>query len=194
MSNSDTPIYDPLTGAYSRALLADQLRAEVERVRRYGQPCSLLVFDLDHFKSVNDNYGHAAGDAAIKRCADLIRGTFRNDDFIARIGGEEFVVLLPGKNVNYAYRLAEKLRRAMETEPLIFQGQSIKLTASIGIGTSHGVVDSHTFPSLLERADICLYRAKTSGRNRIEIEDGSDALGLGSPAIHAAPNSFRASA
>lgn len=188
----ETALRDPLTGLYNR--LSIQVLPEIIKCQDARGEATLVLLDLDHFKSVNDNYGHAAGDAAIKRCADLIRGTFRNDDFIARIGGEEFVVLLPGKNVNYAYRLAEKLRRAMETEPLIFQGQSIKLTASIGIGTSHGVVDSHTFPSLLERADICLYRAKTSGRNRIEIEDGSDALGLGSPAIHAAPNSFRASA
>lgn len=165
----ETTLRDPLTGLYNR--LSIQELPEIVKCQDVQGDTTLVLLDIDHFKSVNDNYGHAAGDAAIKRCADLIRGTFRDDDFIARIGGEEFIVLLPGKNVNYAYRLAEKLRKAMEAEPLTFQGKSIKLTASFGIGISHGMVDSHTFPHLLERADMCLYRAKTTGRNRIEVED-----------------------
>lgn len=187
-----TALRDPLTGLYNR--LSIQVLPEIVECQDARRDTTLVLLDIDHFKSVNDNYGHAAGDAAIKRCADLIRGTFRDDDFIARIGGEEFIVLLPGKNVDYAYRLAEKLRRAMEAEPMIFQGQNIKLTASFGIGISQGVVDSQTFPLLLERADMCLYRAKTSGRNRIEVEDGSYAMHLGLPAVSTAIEGSRASA
>lgn len=162
----ETALRDPLTGLYNRWSI--QALPEIFKDREARQAATLVLLDIDHFKSVNDNYGHAAGDEAIKRCAELIRDTFCDDGFIARIGGEEFVVLLPDRDVDHACRLAEKLRRAMEAEPLIFQGQSIRLTASFGI--SHGVVDSHSFPQLLEKADICLYRAKTMGRNRIEVE------------------------
>lgn len=165
----EAALRDPLTGLYNR--LSIQTLPEIAKCKDAQEDTTLVLLDIDHFKAVNDNYGHAAGDAALKRCADLLRSTFRVDDFIARIGGEEFVVLLPGKNVDYAYRLADKLRKAMEAEPLIFQGRSIRLTASFGIGLNHGAVDSNTFAALLERADLGLYRAKVGGRNRIEIED-----------------------
>lgn len=157
---------DPLTGLYNRWSI--QVLPEIVKHQGGQKDATLVLLDIDHFKCVNDTYGHATGDEAIKRCAQLIRAAFRSDDFIARIGGEEFVVLLPGKNVRYAYRLAEKLRRAMESAPLVFQGKSIKLTASFGI--SHGILDSRSFPRLLEKADMCLYRAKAAGRNRIEID------------------------
>ncbi len=164
----ETALRDPLTGLYNR--LSIQALPEIAKPRDTQDDTTLVLLDIDHFKNVNDSYGHAAGDQAIKHCADLIRRTFQDDDFIARIGGEEFIVLLPGKDISYAYRFAEKLRRMMETSPLVFQGKTIGLTASIGISVSFGVVDSHTFPHLLERADRCLYRAKTNGRNRIEVE------------------------
>ena len=160
---------DPLTGLYNRW----SIEALPEIVRHQGtqRDTALVLLDIDHFKSVNDNYGHAAGDEAIKRCAELIQYTFQDDSVIARIGGEEFIVLLPGKDVNHAYRLAEKLRKAMEAEGLSFRGKTIKLTASFGI--SHGAADPRSFPRLLEKADRCLYRAKAAGRNRIEIESMS---------------------
>jgi diguanylate cyclase (GGDEF)-like protein len=158
---------DPLTGLYNRWSI--QTLPEICKQHDGPKETALVLLDIDHFKTVNDTYGHAAGDEAIKRCADLIRRTFGDDDFIARIGGEEFVILLPGKDVRYAYELAETLRRTMEAEPLIFQEKRITLTASFGI--SHDAVDAHSFPHLLERADVCLYRAKRSGRNRIEIDN-----------------------
>lgn len=139
-----------------------------------------MLLDIDHFKNINDTYGHAAGDEAIKHCADLIRRTFRDQKLIARIGGEEFIVLLPGKDVEHAYLLADKLRMTLEARPLYFQGQSVKLTASFGI--SRGMVDPQSFAHLLEKADRCLYRAKTTGRNRIEVEDGTTTPSL-SPAV-----------
>jgi diguanylate cyclase (GGDEF)-like protein len=164
----ETTLRDPLTGLYNR--LSIQALPTILKNYDAHEDTTLVLLDIDHFKGVNDNYGHAAGDMAIKRCADLIRSTFRDDDFIARIGGEEFVVLLPGRDVDYAYRLAEKLRRSMETEPLVLQGKQIELTASFGIAVSRGIPDAHTFADLLEKADRCLYRAKTAGRNRIVVE------------------------
>jgi len=170
----ETSRRDPLTGLYNRWSI--QALAEIVKHHEAQHDATLVLLDIDHFKCVNDTYGHAAGDEAIKRCAELIRCTFRDDDFIARIGGEEFIVLLPGKDVNYAYRLAENLRRTMETEALNFQGKSIRFTASFGI--SHGHLDSHSFSRLLEKADACLYRAKATGRNRIEVEDGVNTQNL----------------
>lgn len=164
----ETTLRDPLTGLYNRLSL--QALPDIIKRRGAQEDTTLVLLDIDHFKSVNDNFGHAAGDEAIKRCAELIRRTFRDDDFIARIGGEEFIILLPGRDVKYAHRLAEQLRRAMEAEPLTFRGRTIRLTASFGIGISRGIVNSHTVADLLERADKGLYRAKASGRNRIEIE------------------------
>src|SRR5438874_9848515 len=109
----DTPIYDSLTGAYTRALLHDQLHAEVERVRRYGQMCSLLLFDLDHFKSVNDAFGHARGDEVLVEVARRVRQTTRASDLFFRYGGDEFVVLLPNTAKAEATRLAERLLDAV---------------------------------------------------------------------------------
>lgn len=162
----ETALRDPLTGLYNRRCI--QAIAEICKDRTPQRDATLVLLDIDHFKSVNDTYGHVAGDEAIKHCAELIRSTFREDDFIARIGGEEFVVVLPGKDVNYACRLAETLRKAIEAEPIIFKGKRFKITASFGI--SHGVVDSHSFSHLLEKADTCLYRAKEAGRNCIEVD------------------------
>jgi len=170
----ETALRDPLTGLYNRWSI--QALPEICKHRGAQQSAALVLLDIDHFKTVNDSYGHAAGDEAIKRCAELIRRTFRDDAFIARIGGEEFIVLLPGKDVQYAYRLAEKLRKAIDAEPLIFQGHSIGLTASFGI--SHDAADSYSFPHLLERADMCLYLAKAAGRNRVEVDGRASAPNL----------------
>ncbi len=171
----ETALRDPLTGLYNRWSI--QALPEIGEHRgAQQQAAALVLLDIDHFKSVNDSYGHAAGDEAIKHCAKLIRRTFRDDAFIARIGGEEFIVLLPGKDVQHAYRYADRLRKAIDAEPLTFQGYNIGLTASFGI--SHGAADSHSFPHLLERADMCLYRAKAAGRNRIEVDSGASAPNL----------------
>lgn len=163
----ETALRDPLTGLYNRWSI--EALPEIVKHRAAAQHTALVLIDIDHFKRVNDNYGHSAGDAAIKHCANSIRRTFRGDSLIARIGGEEFVVLLPGRNVDHAYKLAEKLRSTLETRTLTFPGKSITLTVSIGI--SHGKADAASLPGLLEKADVCLYRAKAAGRNRIEIDD-----------------------
>ena len=163
----ETALRDPLTGLYNRWSI--ETLPEIVKDHRMCKEMVLVLVDIDHFKNVNDSHGHAAGDAAIRHCADLIRRTFQDENFIARIGGEEFIVLLSGKGLGYARRHSEKLRRSVEAEPLLFQGRLIRLTISIGI--SHGAVDSRSFPHLLEVADKYLYRAKTTGRNRIEVDE-----------------------
>ncbi len=167
----ETALRDPLTGLYNRW----SIQALPELIPHQGADgeTALVLVDIDHFKNVNDNHGHIAGDAAIRHCADLIRRTFGDDSLMARIGGEEFIILLPGRDVHHAHCLAEMFRSAVETGPLSFGGKSIRLTVSIGI--SHGPVDTRSFPRLLERADVCLYRAKAAGRNRIEIDGGTGA-------------------
>ncbi|MGS1096581.1 GGDEF domain-containing protein (plasmid) [Aquamicrobium terrae] len=162
----ETALRDPLTGLYNRWSIQDL----PELIKRAGasKEAALVLLDIDHFKAVNDNHGHAAGDQAIKRCAQLIRRVFQKDDLIARIGGEEFIILLPGKNIRHASRLAETLRKAIEDEPMLFQGKDIRLTASFGI--SHGSLNTHSFTHLLEKADACLYQAKNAGRNRIVVD------------------------
>lgn len=174
----ETALRDPLTGLYNRWSI--ETLPEIVEGRGGLRNAALVLLDIDHFKSVNDNYGHAVGDEAIRRCADLIRDIFGADNLIARIGGEEFIVLLPGKDLNYAYRLAERFRTTMEAESLTFQGRSVSLTASIGI--SQGAADSSAFPQLLEKADMCLYRAKTMGRNRTVIDEEARAANLKPPA------------
>lgn len=170
----ETALRDPLTGLYNRWGI--EALPEVVRPQAAQEEMIVVLVDIDHFKSVNDNHGHAAGDAAIRHCADLISRTFRDDHFIARIGGEEFVILLSERNLAYARRCAEKLRRTVEAEPMVFRGRHIRFTVSIGI--SHGTVNAHSFSRLLEVADKHLYRAKTAGRNRIEVE-GIEIEGIG---------------
>ena len=160
----DIALRDPLTGLYNRWSI--ETLSEVTQPQRARKDAALVLLDIDHFKSVNDGYGHAAGDAVIRHCAELIRRTFRDYNLIARIGGEEFIILLPGKDLGQARDLAEKLRQTIESEPISFQGNTIRVTVSAGI--SHGAADPLSFPRLLEKADMCLYQAKKNGRNRVE--------------------------
>jgi len=165
----ETALRDPLTGLYNRWSL--QSLPEIVPQHGRGEDAALVLLDIDHFKRINDNYGHAAGDNAIRHCADMIRQTFGEDNLIARIGGEEFIVLLAGKDIAHAHDLAQKLQQAMESQPLFIQGNRVEIIVSIGI--SHGAMEPRAIAGLLEKADICLYRAKSNGRDRIEIDDGA---------------------
>lgn len=153
---------DALTGLWNRRHLEDVVRHEIERARRYRQPISLMQFDIDHFKSINDRFGHAAGDDVLRRIALLGQGSIRASDIIGRWGGEEFFVLVPGTVEDDARRLAEKLRAAMAGHDFDIG----KVTASFGIAEWR---DGESIESWLQRVDAALYEAKKAGRNRVTV-------------------------
>ncbi|TXF11896.1 GGDEF domain-containing protein [Pelomicrobium methylotrophicum] len=163
-------ITDPLTGLYNRRHLARRLEKEFARARRYGMPLSVLLLDIDHFKCVNDTYGHQVGDQVLNHVARLTLQAIRETDLAARYGGEEFVIIAPNTEASSAAALAERLRRHVETHPLVLHGgysgrQEIRVTVSIGVaGLGRDTSDSQ---HLLQEADEALYRAKQQGRNRV---------------------------
>lgn len=165
---------DPLTGLYNRWSI--QALSETIQTRTSDHNASAVMLDIDHFKSVNDTYGHAAGDAALKHCADLIRHTFREYNLIARVGGEEFLVIMPKQETHEAEKLAKKLQNSMRVNEFYFENTRIPLTVSAGI--SHGSADPLSLSKLIDSADKSLYQAKINGRDRIEIDPESKALYL----------------
>ncbi len=159
--------HDPLTGLANRRLFMQQLATEIERAQRYRHPMSLIIFDLDHFKHVNDNYGHLQGDEVLKRFARLMVDTIRGNDLAGRYGGEEFIVLLPETPAHTAAEVAERIRQACTAQPVIVSRERhISFTASAGIAQLH---PDEQAEQLINRADSSLYKAKETGRNRIVL-------------------------
>lgn len=159
--------YDMLTGVYNRQSLEKAASTEVERALRYGHPLSVLVIDIDHFKSVNDTQGHAGGDSVLRAFAQLLSAHTRQPDTVARYGGEEFVVLLPELDLENALQLAERLRDKIAQTPMAGDDTSrLYITVSIGVSTlpEHG----EDFGNLFKAADRALYQAKFAGRNRVK--------------------------
>ncbi|MBS98138.1 MAG: hypothetical protein CMI01_05625 [Oceanospirillaceae bacterium] len=155
---------DPLTGLPNRLGYDQQLSKEIEHYKRYGIAFSLCVLDIDLFKGINDKYGHMVGDKVLRLTAKVIRGCLRGSDFAARIGGEEFVVIMPSTSGDAARQAAEKIRKAIEKSPFNFQSNPVKITISIGLT---GIRTDDTAGSLFGRADKYLYNAKHEGRNRV---------------------------
>lgn len=161
-------IRDALTGVYNRGYLDQNLPLELKRSFRYMRDLSLIMIDLDHFKVVNDTWGHQAGDAVLQHCTRIITGTIRREiDWLARYGGEEFVLILPETDQTGCMVVAERLRTLIAAEPCPFMGEEIRLTASFGSVTKGPSDTSMTADQLLRQADDCLYEAKQSGRNRV---------------------------
>ncbi len=162
----DSAVRDALTGAYNRGHFDERLRAEFAYSRRHGAPLSLVLFDLDHFKALNDTHGHQAGDATLVAVAEAIQGTIRQEDIFARYGGEEFVVIAR-LDALAGFRLGERLRRLVEGLTIRSGDLALEVTASFGIAT----LDSdHPFEhpeELVAAADAAAYRAKDEGRNRV---------------------------
>jgi diguanylate cyclase (GGDEF)-like protein len=156
---------DGLTGLPNRAAFDERLEVEARRFHRYRRPLALLVLDLDHFKAVNDSYGHPTGDAVLQRVADLLRANTRDPDIPARYGGEEMVVILPETMLRPAMEVAERIRAAVEATRFDHDGRSIDLTVSIGVSACPECVDDPA--DLLRAADDALYQAKRDGRNRV---------------------------
>lgn len=158
---------DPLTGIANRRRFNQVLQVECGRFTRGHSPFSLLMIDLDHFKDINDRYGHAAGDEVLRQVAQILLATLRSTDLVARYGGEEFAVLLTETRIEGAMVIAERIRAAVEERVLYVEGCEIALTLSVGV-TSHNGERSEASEELLKRADDALYRAKAAGRNRVE--------------------------
>lgn len=166
---------DVLTGWNNRRYLAVRLGEELARARRDRTRLVCLMLDIDHFKQVNDNWGHAAGDAVLKELAQRIEAQVRASDVAARYGGEEFIVLLPDTNVEAAQKLAERIRREIAASPIRLPcGEDVTITASIGIAEvspKPGENDLKTLgDSLIARADVALYAAKSAGRDQVVVE------------------------
>ena len=160
---------DPLTGVANRRRFYQALEVECIRFTRGHAPLSVLMIDLDHFKEVNDQYGHAAGDAVLQQVAQIFLTILRKTDLLARYGGEEFSILLPETRLEGAKIIAERIRRALCKSPLDVDGVRISLTVSIGVA-SHAEDHEATPEILLKKADLALYRAKAAGRNRVEAD------------------------
>lgn len=158
-------LIDPLTGLPNRAAWSEQVEREVLDWQENGGQLLMAILDLDHFKRINDGYGHLAGDKVLKIVADQLRKRMRGRDFIARFGGEEFVVLLPQTSPAAGLQVAETLRAAIEACPFHFKGERVVITTSIGISAFR---TGERGDQVLKRADTALYRAKDLGRNRVE--------------------------
>ena len=158
---------DPLTGAHNRRHFDKRLRSEGRRSRREQTPLSLIIIDVDHFKSINDKYGHDGGDECLKHVTRVFQSHIhRPTDDLCRIGGEEFAVILPNTDIEGALHVAESMRRGLESSPLVYEGGSIELTASAGLSTTV-IVDEDHAQRLFKFADELLYEAKSAGRNRV---------------------------
>jgi len=158
-------LLDPLTGLPNRAAWSEHLEREMLDWQENGGHLAMAILDLDHFKRINDNYGHLAGDKVLKIVADQLRKRLRGRDFIARFGGEEFVLLFPQTSPAAAAQMAELLRATIEACPFHFKGERVVITASIGLGAFRS---GERGDQVLKRADTALYRAKDLGRNRVE--------------------------
>lgn len=161
-------IRDPLTGLYNRRYLQEMLEREIRRAVRADQPLGILMLDLDHFKKFNDTYGHEAGDTVLREAASFLIKNVRAEDIVCRIGGEEFVVILPTASLDAAKSRAERVRSRLRELTVVHQGQSLgAITVSVGVA----VVPEHgTSPKeVLEAADAALYQAKRNGRDRVEL-------------------------
>ncbi len=159
---------DPLTGIFNRRMLHELGAKEIARSRRSHVPLSILMLDLDHFKKVNDKYGHAAGDEVLRRFVDVTNICLRREDILVRYGGEEFCVLLPEVSDVHAEAMAERIRYAIAHATFKYRDQTIPVTVSVGIASLRTDAEE-SLEALLQRADEALYAAKNAGRNRVVV-------------------------
>jgi diguanylate cyclase (GGDEF)-like protein len=158
-------VYDGLTGCFNRTHSMRVLQTELQRARRQQTPIALIMLDLDHFKAVNDTYGHLCGDAFLAAAGQRIRDILRNSDTKCRYGGEEFMVLLPDTPRAGAMHVAESLRLQLAETRVTWNGEQVSTTASVGLAM--GLPKEVDPTALIGRADAALYRAKHNGRNQV---------------------------
>jgi diguanylate cyclase (GGDEF)-like protein len=158
-------IIDGLTQAHVKRYLLESLEKEIIRARRHSRPLALVMFDIDHFKKINDVHGHLAGDFVLKELARIVQARIRRDEVFARYGGEEFAIVLPETPLEGARSLSEGIREKIESSKFVFQNEMIRVTISVGVA----LLDDNDKSSLdlIKRADERLYEAKRSGRNRV---------------------------
>jgi diguanylate cyclase (GGDEF)-like protein len=157
--------HDPLTGLMNRRAFLPRLQNEQQRTLRNGSVYTFAMLDLDHFKLINDTYGHHSGDGVLRLFATIMQESCRSIDMVVRMGGEEFGILFPECDEAAALIALERIRRRLEDEPLMVEGNAIRITVSVGVAAFNGGQDA----DVIDRADKALYRAKDSGRNRIII-------------------------
>ncbi len=161
-------VTDPLTGAYNREFLHTQLPAEIEAAEQRGHALSVAMIDVDHFKTINDRFGHDVGDRVLAEVANRLRATIRSGDSLIRYGGEEFLIVLPQTDVQKAAEIGERMRTHMQDESILAGEHAVEVRISVGIAERR---TSEEEPSdLIRRADTMLYAAKGRGRNRVEVE------------------------
>jgi diguanylate cyclase (GGDEF)-like protein len=160
---------DGLTGLYNRSAWEELLSSEYKRCERSGGKAVLVMFDIDHFKRVNDGYGHQAGDEVIRAVAELMREVKREPDIAGRYGGEEFGVILADTDMAGALHFAERLRRAVESHTVQYGREAIRFTISLGLAEIRYTPGGYT--AWLEQSDKALYRSKEEGRNRVSVAD-----------------------
>jgi two-component system, cell cycle response regulator len=158
-------IVDGLTEVHNKRYFLEFLERELARSARYKHSLSLVMYDLDHFKNVNDTYGHLAGDHVLREISRRLHSRIRREELLARYGGEEFVILLPETDSEGAISFAEHIRERVEAEPVNFEGEVIKVTISVGVATIKG--ETMDTDGIIRMADENLYEAKRSGRNRV---------------------------
>ena len=156
--------HDELTGLYNRRYILERIKVEQQQHIRYGNPCSLMLLDIDHFKIINDRYGHALGDEVLKALSRRIESTLREGDTFSRYGGEEFIILLPMTDIKAAMVLAERVRTAIAQEPLIKSPTLLEVRCSVGVAE---LAAYEAMESWIARADQALYRAKKEGRDSV---------------------------
>ncbi|MFA5234129.1 MAG: diguanylate cyclase [Sulfurimonas sp.] len=162
---------DPLTGLWNRRHLEETLEAEFKRAKRYAKALSIMIIDLDHFKYINDTYGHMAGDEVLRQIGSKIKECQRETDFIARYGGEEIVVILPETELNTSIKVADDIREAIAKEPILFESFVINVTTSVGVSALQSYHENYSM--IFAEADEALYNAKKLGRNRVEVFEKS---------------------
>jgi diguanylate cyclase (GGDEF)-like protein len=160
--------HDQLTDLWNRRAIHDFLMHEASRAGREQAPIGVVLADIDHFKLINDTYGHFVGDVVLRQVADRLRSELRDYDRIGRYGGEEFLIVLPGCGADDAVRQAERLRRAVQHSPFATSGAKLTVTISAGVAVEQAGLMADV-STLLQRSDMALYRAKHSGRNRVEL-------------------------
>ena len=157
---------DTLTGLYNFRYFREMLKKEMEQTQRAGRPTGLIMIDLDHFKAINDEWGHEGGNQALKLAAGVFRQAVRLSDIVCRYGGEEFAIILPQTTLPTAVNVAERVRQWLEQSMVEFEGQQFSITASFGVGVfSRG--QQMTAESFIDSVDQYLYQAKQQGRNRV---------------------------